>query len=362
MTDFTLPVNTTLVANVLGILRDRDASIAKMDFTGDTNLTAGFLRYNRTNRVFEEWSGTAWVEMRVEPAGVIKAFGGGTAPRGHLLCDGAAVSRSTYAALFSAIGTTYGAGDGSTNFNLPDLRGRFPLGKATAGTGSTMGTSGGSLDHVHNVQSHHHGKGTLNIATSGGHTTTIPINHQHTAAATSSTTGVVPRDGGTDNVSGGVNITLTDNGHSHIIFGHGTTTAGDGKNTGNASNRFAKSRTTGTTGTGDHDGSAFSSGSNISINNGNHQHTVHLIDPGHGHSVSVSAISGTAANKTDETINGPSNPNGDLPNPDRGKHTHASADFTGLIGATASGRDGDAGFNTLSANPPFQVVNYIISF
>lgn len=59
------------------------------------------------------------------PSGVVMFFGNSTAPSGFLKCNGAAVSRTTYAALFAAIGTVYGAGDGSTTFNLPDLRGEF---------------------------------------------------------------------------------------------------------------------------------------------------------------------------------------------------------------------------------------------
>lgn len=79
------------------------------------------------------------------PAGLVVAYGGSTVPSGWLECDGTAVSRTTYADLFTAIGTTWGTGDGSTTFNLPDLRGRAPIG---AGTGSgltarTLGTSGG---------------------------------------------------------------------------------------------------------------------------------------------------------------------------------------------------------------------------
>lgn len=53
------------------------------------------------------------------PVGAIQAFGGSTAPLGWLMCDGSAVSRTTYAALFAVIGTRYGSGDGSTSFNLP---------------------------------------------------------------------------------------------------------------------------------------------------------------------------------------------------------------------------------------------------
>jgi microcystin-dependent protein len=61
------------------------------------------------------------------------------------------VSRSTYAALFAAIGIAYGAGNGTTTFNLPDLRQRFPLGKAASGTGATLGGTGGAIDHIHNL-------------------------------------------------------------------------------------------------------------------------------------------------------------------------------------------------------------------
>ena len=59
------------------------------------------------------------------PSGAVLYFAGQTAPAGWLKANGAAVSRTAYAALFAAIGTTYGAGDGSTTFNLPDLRGEF---------------------------------------------------------------------------------------------------------------------------------------------------------------------------------------------------------------------------------------------
>ncbi len=56
--------------------------------------------------------------------GTIAPFGGGTIPSGYLACDGTAVSRTTYSELFTAVGTTFGNGDGSTTFNLPDLRNR----------------------------------------------------------------------------------------------------------------------------------------------------------------------------------------------------------------------------------------------
>lgn len=84
--------------------------------------------------------------------GEIKPFAGATAPAGTLLCDGSAVSRITYSALFATIGTTWGAGDGSTTFNLPNLGGKTLIGKN--GT-YALGQTGGSADAV--VVKHKHG-------------------------------------------------------------------------------------------------------------------------------------------------------------------------------------------------------------
>jgi len=62
------------------------------------------------------------------PVGAVNTFAMSSAPMGWLSCDGGAVSRTTYAALFAIVGTTYGSGNGSTTFNLPDLRGEFVRG------------------------------------------------------------------------------------------------------------------------------------------------------------------------------------------------------------------------------------------
>ncbi|HWL28735.1 MAG TPA: phage tail protein [Burkholderiaceae bacterium] len=70
---------------------------------------------------------TAFVQNAV-PAGVVLPYAGPVPPAGWLLCDGSNVSRTTYAKLFAAVGTTYGVGDGSTTFKLPDLRGEFVRG------------------------------------------------------------------------------------------------------------------------------------------------------------------------------------------------------------------------------------------
>ena len=85
------------------------------------------------------------------PVGTMLPWAASAAPDGWQLCIGTAISRETYAALFALIGTTFGSGDGSTTFNLPNMRGRFPLGKAVSGTGSALGETGGIIDHEHTV-------------------------------------------------------------------------------------------------------------------------------------------------------------------------------------------------------------------
>ena len=71
------------------------------------------------------------------PVGSIVPYGGTSAPKGWLLCQGQAVSRNTYAELFEVIGTAFGTGNGSTTFNVPDLRETAPVGSGTRGDGVT---------------------------------------------------------------------------------------------------------------------------------------------------------------------------------------------------------------------------------
>ena len=82
------------------------------------------------------------------PVGCIVPFTSDVVPENWLLCDGSAVSRTEYALLFSIIGTTYGVGDGSTTFNLPDLRGRVAVGKdGTQTEFDNLGEKGGEKTH-----------------------------------------------------------------------------------------------------------------------------------------------------------------------------------------------------------------------
>jgi len=90
-------------------------------------------------------SGSTGLEVKGLPylVGQVCFFAMASAPTGFLVCDGSAVSRVTYAAAFAAMGTLYGVGDGSTTFNLPDLRGEFIRG-ADLGRGADSGRSIGS--------------------------------------------------------------------------------------------------------------------------------------------------------------------------------------------------------------------------
>ena len=151
-----------------------------------------------------KWTGSAWTAeadaggsagagVDGAPAGTVSMWSGtaSSVPTGYLLCDGSAVSRVAYTDLFNAIGTAHGVGDGSTTFNLPNLRNRFVVGE---GSSYALAATGGSADatlvsHSHTVDSHSHGDGTLSVD-----------NHSH-------------------NFNGNLNASTSQNTHSHVMPG-----------------------------------------------------------------------------------------------------------------------------------------------
>lgn len=179
------------------------------------------------------------------PVGTIWAFAGAVAPTGWLLCTGAAVSRSGFAALFGVIGTTYGPGDGSTTFSLPDLAGRGPFGAdATHPLGSTGGNESVVLGvgqmpvHAHGVQHSHR------------------IDHAHGASASAGAVGDHHHAIRQSNTTGGNNQTVarggagerdldTDNKGSHS-HGISVSVAGVVANSGYMNERVTTDNTGGT--------------------------------------------------------------------------------------------------------------------
>lgn len=139
------------------------ADLASPTFTGTPAAPTASAGTNTTQVATTAFANTA--AAAVAPTGEIKMWPTASAPSGFLLCNGAAVSRTIYAALFAVIGTTFGSGDGTTTFTLPDLKNKFAVG---AGDLYSLAATGGSKDAV--VVSHTH---TATV-TDPGHTHTIP--------------------------------------------------------------------------------------------------------------------------------------------------------------------------------------------
>jgi microcystin-dependent protein len=171
------------------------------------------------------------------PSGSIFQFAGAAAPGGYLICNGSAVSRSTYAALFTAIGTTWGAGNGSTTFNLPDLRGRSPIGAGTGAglTARALAATGGEEGHqlAANEVPALSVTGTAEAAGGHNHAITDP-GHEHDVKYSDNNSGDagVPGHGGNNNhtttsqpAGTGISLAAAAN-HSHTV--DGTANAGGG--------------------------------------------------------------------------------------------------------------------------------------
>lgn len=148
-------------------------------------------------------------------AGTIVMFGSATPPTGYLACNGAAVSRSTYATLFGVIGTTFGSGNGSTTFNLPDFRGYFPRGWNDNGSvdparvfGSVQASANLQHTHTGSAASHSHlvrASGSSRRGLNGGNVGT----NWYGSSGDSVDGGTAQR---TSDPSGNLNVTLDQSG------------------------------------------------------------------------------------------------------------------------------------------------------
>lgn len=153
------------------------------------------------------------------PPGVMLPFAGNQAriPSGWFQCDGRAISRTLYPALFAAIDTTYGNGNGTTTFNLPDLTARLPMG--TGGGAGSIGNTGGTFSHTHSTggldtanqnQSHVH-----NIT---GSTSSDTHSHSNGSLGTGTT-------GDNADVASGAGASRSTSAHSHAVTGSTATDA-----------------------------------------------------------------------------------------------------------------------------------------
>lgn len=121
------------------------------------------------------------------PTGSLFDFAGTVAPSGYLVCDGSAISRTTFSTLFTAIGTTWGSGDGSTTFNIPSLSRRTSVGSGGSGSG-TLGNAVGNTGGTETV-----------TPTDSGHTHAIPHKHSNTSGVQSTTGFTIISDTGPAN-------------------------------------------------------------------------------------------------------------------------------------------------------------------
>ena len=210
--------------------------------------------FNSTTKKVKVYKSTGWAEIGGSASGssgkpgMVTSWAGAhsNVPTGWLLCDGSAVSRTTYADLFAIIGTNHGAGDGATTFNLPDYLTYWLVGAPSslatapdpsglpASWVSTTGTSFyGSFSHSTNGA---HSSHATSMTTAGGHNHTASHTHVVTAATSGSTTegthtveGVFNSAGaahthsitsGANSASAGVRLsgsTVSGDGHTHVI-------------------------------------------------------------------------------------------------------------------------------------------------
>lgn len=150
-------VNTATVTGIVNADVDPSAAIAM------SKLATGALPASITVATENLVSAT---QQSLVPVGAVMPFAMNSAPSGWLAANGAAVSRTTYATLFAAIGTTHGSGDGSTTFNLPDLRGIFVRGSGSQTISGTAysGTFATKQQDAFKAHTHSTGQGVVGTA------------------------------------------------------------------------------------------------------------------------------------------------------------------------------------------------------
>jgi len=224
------------------------------------------------------------------PAGSIVQYAGSSVPTGWLFCNGSAVGRNTYSQLFSAIGITYGPGDGSTTFNLPNLSGFVPVGaKQFDPLFSPLGKTGGvesnqfSISENTQTSTHNH---TITGASSSTNTSSVSLSHSHNVGTNGSNTGNSGNHGHGHNfgtaanssntnfgrATGNTFLTVAGSGHAHSINGS-VSGGGDHSHSVNGQSGGTDSRL------GDHSHSVTVNVSGNTSSEGSHSHPFSFSSP-----------------------------------------------------------------------------------
>lgn len=240
---FTEPQNFKLLSNSTTLSDQYVGQFQVLSDTTQVKIIAYVAETANSAWVLElEWGLRPTIYSSIQtrgPVGTIIPFGSVTPPQGFLYCDGSAVSRAQYSKLFTTIGTSYGSGDGSTTFNLPDLRGVFlrGAGSQTFGSVTYSGTLGTKQNdqfqtHGHNISDpgHDHtislvnqGSPTRNFTTLGTDThVTIPTGNTNNSITNISVT--TPNSGRTGSETYPANVSVA----YHICYDDGTVEISDG--------------------------------------------------------------------------------------------------------------------------------------
>ena len=264
-TPITLKGHASQTADLLNITDSSNTTLAKVAADGDLTCvdvtasgnaavtgtlsaaatTASSLTVNGATQVNGDLTvtGTATIAGGISalPPGAVVPYAGGSAPTGFLVCDGTAVSRSTYSTLFGIINEAFGAGDGSTTFNLPNLEDRFPMGATTPKPVGTTGGGTATLSEA-NLPAHTHDDGTFKAREHKHHTV---VEATGNSDLSSSNSVVETRTGGSTNFSYG----LRSNDSSAANLGLTSIPIQDGSNV-NSSGQVDVTGDSGSTGSG----------------------------------------------------------------------------------------------------------------
>lgn len=216
-----------------------------------SNPTTGQQYFNTTDNKLYYYNGTEWVDLTKSSGssnsgvaiGTIVNWPSNSLPVGWLKCDGSAISRTDYSSLFSIMGTTFGAGDGSTTFNLPNITDKNILGNGTlgqlGGNNSVTLTTDNLPSHNHNYESTHSHALAITVNSNGAHThsfsdtTSSSGNHYHTVGSVKTgTSGNNQVRISSENTSTADYATSTTGAHTHTVSG---TTGSGGAHTHTAS-------------------------------------------------------------------------------------------------------------------------------